>query len=152
VRISALLLGDAGISKQLTLITREWSPWWCIVGWGLAWRCGWLLLIAGIWQAFKSIQLSQCWLPIGVLAGAAMAALLAVDYTRTAAGLLPLAVLGAVHLLRRWMVAVVLVNFALPYWHMYWSTFIPVRSVLSAPPGTWVMPFTMPPPEIIFTP
>ncbi|MGA2443914.1 MAG: hypothetical protein ABSG50_00625 [Opitutaceae bacterium] len=78
--------------------------------------------------------------------GAARAALPAADYKRTAAGLLPLAVLGAAHLPRsRWAVAVVLVNFLLPYWHMYWSTFAPVRSVFSAPPGTWVMPFTMPP-------
>jgi hypothetical protein len=42
-------------------------------------------------------------------------------------------------------VAVVLLNFALPYWHIYGKDFAPVRSVLSAPPGTWVMPFTMPP-------
>jgi hypothetical protein len=36
-------------------------------------------------------------------------------------------------------------NFALPYWHVYWSTFAPVLSIFSAPPGTWIMPFSMPP-------
>jgi hypothetical protein len=75
-----------------------------------------------------------------------LAAHLAVDYTRTAAGLLPLAVIGAARFPRsRWLLAAVLLNFALPYWHQYWSTFAPVRSVLSAPPGTSIMPFTMPP-------
>ena len=149
-RMAALFLGEAGLSRQLGLTVLGWGAGGCAVGWGLGWRLGWVLLLAGAWKVFGSVRPWQRWLSIGAAAGIAAAAALAIDYTRTAPGLLPLAVLGAAHLSSRtrWMavaVAVVLLNFALPYWHIYGKEFAPVRSVFSAPPGTWVMPFTMPP-------
>lgn len=146
-RLVAIPLGDPG-TGQLSLIMRGWTPGWCAVGWAIGWRLGWVLLALAAWKLWRALP-SRHWMPLALTVfGTSAAALLAVDYTRTAAGLAPLAVFGAARLprpLRAVALCLVAANFALPYWHQYWSSFAPVLSILSPPPGTWIMPFAMPP-------
>jgi hypothetical protein len=146
VRATALLMGDSQLGAQVARSVRQdWSLGWFTQGWALSWRMGWLLLAVGAVSAILAVKPILRWPIIACIAGGLAVAALATDTTRTAAGLLPLAVLGSARLPRsRWLasalVVAVLLNFALPYWHSY-GDLAPVLSVFSPPPGTWVMPF-----------
>ncbi len=142
VRLVALLLGDA-MAAPFSLAMRDWRFGQCAVGWFWAWRLAWPILILG---GARVVQRCPAWLAVGAVLGVAAAALLATDYTRTAAGLVPTAVLGAgaaVRDRRLWLIALTLValNFALPYWHIIAGTRIPVTPVWVPPPPLLAMPF-----------
>jgi hypothetical protein len=128
-RLIAIAAGDTSVARQLWLQQRGFASYALTIpgGWLLGFRLGWVLVVAGAVRLWKPAGPGGRWLEAAALAIAIVpVACLAWDTTRSAAELLPLLLFGAPAIARRpgWLVALALVNLALPA--AYFSGAVPM--------------------------